>query len=283
MSKILCIEDRPEMMFGAMSLEEHIRGLYEKTFEVLPIQKDPEQALRVIMEDCTSGSPQITLVLLDIDFNGDPLGAKIADDIKAVNPNIRIIVLTDKDEQGHKIRFGHKANVWKYFLKDNLLDAGMKIKLLNLSEALINDPDNKRWDFRLHDNDAKMILTSEALNQEVVVDIPARIEDEAMTALEKYSQQPNECLHKVDIFPSPDNVPMNEILYYINDAVREATGWRIWGILSRRNCGAGATRMVIGKVAGQDETASVDGQGVLAMLQTKMAELEKRVEKLEQK
>ncbi|MBF0556971.1 MAG: response regulator, partial [Nitrospirae bacterium] len=150
--RILCIDDVPLEKIGTLTLEKTLKSMFNGKYDVL-FEKNPQKAYEIVKTDAS-----IRLIFLDIDFNGDPLGPQIAEILKSINPELKVIVLTSINRHGEKIRFGKKSNVKKYVIKRELQDEKIKMRVVNLSTALIEDPDNTHWSIYVDDENETITL-----------------------------------------------------------------------------------------------------------------------------
>ncbi|MBF0466708.1 MAG: response regulator [Nitrospirae bacterium] len=246
--KILCIDDIPGEIIGNVSLEDTLKSIFKKNYDVL-FEKDPLRAYELIKND-----PSIKLVFLDIDFNGDPLGPQIADVLKSINPDLKIIVLTSINRHGEKIRFGKKSNVRKYVIKKELQDDKFKMRVVNLSTALIEDPENKNWMISIDDENETITMENIFTGYKKTVNMPTKARQKSSALLYSCSIRPNEGIKSIEMRGFVDDPSIgadkyvNEIVYDTNAVVREATEWMTWGILDSLGCGTSEVRLIIGKV-----------------------------------
>lgn len=282
MNKILCIDDVPDEIIGDSALREILTSMFVGNYEVL-FEEAPRKAYDLLKRD-----KEIKLVFLDLDFGGDFLGSEIADVIKSINPAIRIIVLSAINRQGEKIRFGKKDNVKKYVVKDELKSDLIRARIANLGEALIEDPLNAQWSFKLDDERKTITMANANRQYQKTFSVSVKHKEKALSVLYSCSRKPNECLQAEDIDgfvedPLDNNAQIfSEIVYEINKVVRKATEWMTWGILDTSHCGKGAAELVIGKVM-SDSTSdknSVDSLESMAM-RREIDEIKNRLEKLE--
>lgn len=265
--EILCIEDEPEELFGNATLYQWLDKLFGKRYGFL-LEQDPEKAYDLLHE-----SPDIKVVLLDIEFSGEPLGSEIADTIYRMRPDIKIIVLTIKDHKGARISLRQKKNVWEYFVKMDMEHAQGRVGLYNIAKGLIEDPYNMNWRIRLVPEDRKMVLSNPVID--IVEEISFRNIDDINTVA-SCLEHPGKCINIIDIEKSSD-YQLAKIVSRVNSRIRDALGWRTWGILDSKRCADNELRVLIGseQVNGDEDKFTV--------LLTELAEVKSRLENLERK
>jgi hypothetical protein len=280
---ILCIDDVPEEPIGNSTLEKTLRGMFKSAYGIL-FEKNPQKAYEAVRKDLS-----IALVFLDIDFGGDPLGPQIADVLKSIRPELKVIVLTSINRHGEKIRFGKKPNVRKYIVKKDLEQEVVKARVVNIAKALIDDPENKKWTFLLDDENETITMTNDYMRFRKTFNLPSRSRQKTLALLYSCTQRPNECLKSMEIEGFIDDPSIgsdkyvNEVVYETNNAVREATDWITWGILDSLGCGTNEVRLVVGSVVGRADEAG-RGSGMRETydeLIRKYDELNERVRKIE--
>lgn len=271
--KILCIDDEPEELFAGSSLRQQLEKLFGKKYGFL-LEEDPEKAYELLHE-----SSDIKVVLLDIEFSGDPMGSEIADTIYRMRPDIKIIVLTIRDHRGSKISLRQKKNVWEYFVKMDLEHAQGRIGLYNLVSCLTDDPLNKKWRLKLFYEDRKLVLSHPGLD--IVEEITLRNVDDINT-LSACLKHPGQCVNIIDIQQS-DDFQLAKIVNRVNKRVRGALGWRSWGILDSKRCADNEVRILSGnkKIDGGDDIP-IDLHEEIKEIKSRLIYLEQKLMKTEE-
>ena len=281
LKRILCIDDIPEEKLGELTLEKTLKSMFKGKYELL-FEKNPQKAYELIKND-----PTIKLVFLDIDFNGDPLGPQIADVLRSINPDLKVVVLTSINRHGEKIRFGKKANVRKYVTKKELQEDRMKTRVVNLSEALIEDPYNKNWSIVVDDENETITLDHKPKGFGKTFNVPSKRRQKILALLYACCQRPNECIKSIEMDGFVDDPVdgtdkyVNEVVYETNVAVREASEWMTWGILDSLGCGTSEVKLVIGRVGISEDTLRDESKNYDALLR-QYSELNARVRKIEE-
>ncbi len=282
--KILCIDDIPECEIGNTTLKKCLATMFKGKFEVI-FEKRPEKAYEIIRKDA-----DIKLIFLDVDFAGDPLGPEIADNIKSIDPELRVIVLTTIDSHGAKVRFGKKPNVAKYVTKQELEKDIIKTRVTNLANGLIEDPDNKNWIMEFDDARETITMETPANGFKKIFNLPSKSKRKAIFLLYACTERPNVCLQSIDMRGFVDNPNdnyakyINEVVYEVNKTVREATEWRTWGVLDSLSCGKSAVKLVIGKIRDQtndSDDVSSNSKG-FDELKVEIEDLKKRINQIEE-
>lgn len=234
---ILCIDDRPD---GKITLNQSLREILQNIFSSrykLDFATTWNEARDILSED---PEKPVSLVLLDIEFeNQEVQGSEIADLIKKINQELRIIVLTRKDNQGNKVRFKRKQNVIKYFVKQQLSDENNRLNLFNLAKAIIYDYKNEGWKLSWNPNEKTMTLSAGCIPIPVCIDVS---NTEYQEVIQKCLKSPN-----TPVGPFGDQV-LKDVNYDINKWVREKTEWRTWGILTKEGCAKGQLKLLIGSI-----------------------------------
>jgi len=279
-SKILCIDDTPDEIIDIFS-QKSLRKILEGTFKGCPygivFATSGEEGIDIIRKN-----PDVRLVLLDIEFSGQPKqGAQIADDLYRIRQKLGIVVLTRFDERGKKTKFGWKPNILAYLVKKELSDIVWQERLRRLSEAIIEDPENKKWMLELDTDIGKLSLK----RGREVFSMTFRSQKK-IALLAACAQKPNECVSSVDMegFIIDRNYPydyyVNRPCYEINKQVRERTNWATWGILDPHCGGSSAVKLVIGE-AKVDLPPSAADKGYFRWAYVTHSELNNYVSKIE--
>ena len=252
MGKVLCIDDIPnELIIGSnKSLKDTIVDIFrDPPYEVI-FSKSGAEGLEIVRQD-----PDIELVLLDIQFNGQEMqGSKIADNLFKINPSLRVIVLTKEEGTGEKRSFGWKRNIIGYIIKKNIANPANMTLLKNLAYAVIDDPKNEKWTMAL-DTDRKKVSLIKG-GESYSFSIPRSQRKWQLIAA--CAANPNECIESIDIedyATKSDEVDasIHREVYEINHKVLKTTQWRTWGILDT-HCGTeSSARLIIGKVRIDEE------------------------------
>ena len=233
MSKILCIDDTPNAPeIGGKTLKNVMRDIYSSSpYEVI-FETNGEKGVELAKSD-----KNVKLVFLDIEFKRQKKqGDTLAKDLLKVNPELKVIVLTRVDRRGKKTSLGHKDNVVFYLIKKDIGSPDIQRKLRNISEAIIEDYENKKWHI---DYDGTETLTLFKGTESFGINIPINAKE-----IIKYTiTLPNK---PVNI--SVDSNTIARACYDINENVREGTEWKTWGILTKENCAKGQRKLLIGAV-----------------------------------
>jgi len=282
--KILCIDDIPECEIGDTTLRKCMNSLFKGRYDVL-FEKKPQKAYETIKKDV-----DIKLIFLDVDFEGDPLGPEIADVVKSLNPELPVIVLTTIDRHGEKVRFGKKTNVMKYVTKQELGRDIFRTRVSNLAEGLIEDPHNKYWIIGFDDERETLRLSNPKRGFEKVFGLPSKVRVKIKFLLYACIERPNECLQSIEMRGFVDSATdsyakyINNVVYEVNNTVREETEWMTWGILDSQSCCKSAVKLVIGKV--EDRTKSTGAVSIHTEeyheLKAEIEELKKRIIRMEE-
>jgi len=275
LKKILCIDDIPEEeLIPGKSLQEIIKDIFAETSYKVIFKKTSEEGVKTASDDS-----DIKLVLLDIRFKDKIEGPEIADKLLAKAPYAKIIVLTSLDDKGKKISFGWKPNVVHYVLKKELSNAQVLQKLRNLSKAIIEDYENKRWGIEYLAS-GTINLTNKSTRKTYGIDIPSSMDSVMKLAI----TSPN----KPVINPggstqgSKNEASLNKVLNTINTKVLEGTDWNTWGILTREGCAKGQLKLVVGSVMPLHTSRTPEDPYVTqSRFERFMRDVEERLKKIE--
>ena len=232
MSNILCIDDEPDApKIANKTLRQILHDIYDSsTYDVI-FETDGDKGIEIAKSD-----KETKLVLLDVEFKKQKKqGDKIAKELLKVRPGLKVIVLTRKTETGKKISFGHKRNVVHYIVKNDISSLDVQTKVKNLSRAIIEDYENKGWQL-IYEGPETIILDNGKESYGINIPITAQ------EALGNCIQSPNSPVSLSDSFN------LNKAHNMINNNVREGTGWKTWGILTREGCAKGQLKLMIGSV-----------------------------------
>lgn len=244
---ILCIDDIPEdeIETSGKSLTDTINDIFNGFPYKIIFSTSGIEGLEIV-----NNNKDIKLVLLDIQFDGQEMqGSAIADNLFIINPKLKIIVLTKLEGTGERRRFGWKPNVVGYIIKKDIANPGNRKLLRNLSEAVIDDPENKKWILYLDTDKKKVTLVKE--NERSEFSIPRS--QRKWLLLEACSNNPNKCISSFDIedfikleaqYPNYVNKEVSQI----NETVLKKTGWRTWGILDTNCPEQSSVKLIVGKV-----------------------------------
>jgi len=250
MTKILCIDDTPdEILTAGASLRDVITKIFADTpYEIL-FKDTGREGIKTAEED-----NDIKLVLLDVEFNRKIEGPEIADMLRQKAPHVKIIVLTRVDDKGKKISFGWKPNVVHYVLKKELANKQILQRLNNLSQAIIEDFENKRWEIE-YPAAGTVNLTNNEIHKTYGIDIPSSMDNLmklAVAAPNKPLLNPGGSTQQIK-----SEASLNKVLNTINSKVLEGTEWNTWGILSRENCAKGQLRLLIGPTSPRNYASEI--------------------------
>jgi len=282
--KILCIDDIPQEMIGEITLEQTMSTMFKGKYDVL-FETNPKNAYELVKDDSS-----VRLVFLDIDFNGVPLGPEIADVLRTIRPDLKIVVLTSINRHGEKIRFGKKINVGKYVTKKELCEDMIKMRVINLAESLIEDPHNLNWTIIIDDENETITLENIKKKFRKTFNMPSKGRQKAKALLYSCAAKPNICVKSIemegfiDVACNSTDRYVNEVVYETNAAVREATDWRTWGILDSLSCGTNEVKLVVGGINTVAQSTGMGTNDIDAKyfeLKKKTDELEKRLKKIE--
>jgi len=284
--KILCIDDLPGSPFGEKSLEGWLqemcgsKEMFAGKYQLL-IEEDPDAAYDLVKADKTD--KEIDLVLLDIEFDGDPLGSVIARKLYDLRPDIKVVVLTSLDEKGKKISLRQRENVWFYFVKADLAEATGITHLFRIVRSLLEDPFNEKWTVEFVPEDMSLTLRHPTYdNGNLEVPLTLKNSDQVNT-LETCLLQAGTCLDIVEITGKSDGYILSKVVKAINDRIVEHTSYRTWGILNSRNCAKNAVKILLGSQTQENLHSHEDTptmRDTVAALEKRIASLEKRIEKL---
>ncbi|MEW6419759.1 MAG: response regulator [Nitrospirota bacterium] len=250
--KILCIDDTPDEVIetSKKTLRETVHEIFKGLLYEIMFGITGKDGLELISKD-----KDIKLVLLDIQFEGQEMqGSEIADSLFDLNKNLKIIVLTKLEDTGKKRSFGWKPNVIGYVIKKDIANPGNRSLIKNLAEAVIDDPENKKWVLYL-DTDKKRVKLLKG-NERYEFSIPRS--QRKWLLLEACANNPNKCMSSFDIqgfieldAQYPEYV--NKEVSQINETVLNKTGWRTWGILDTDCPEQSSARLIIGDVKIDEE------------------------------
>lgn len=276
--KILLIDDFPDQGFetgngqtGWEELQEVIFGLFGNDYEVL-IEEDPREGERLVEED-----KEIEIVLLDIDFDGNPIGQAIAKNIGTINPDVRVVVLTKLDGRGNRITFGQLKNVWYYFLKKDLSESTGRVELKGIVTALLDDPYNSKWSMTFDGETAT--LNHPDLSKEITIAVGNT--NQAAT-LAHCLKSPNECHNYGDIEGITPAYQLPRVVSELNARFIKRTDYKIWGFLDSKRCVNNSVKLVIGEKEQLPTETKMSLEKQLQLLQEEMTALKQRVAELEE-
>jgi len=232
MSNILCIDDEPDApKIANKTLRQILYDIYNTSpYEVI-FETNGDKGIEIAESD-----KDAKLVLLDVEFKKQKKqGDMIAKELLKVRPELKVIVLTRFTETGKKISFGHKRNVVHYIVKDKMSSPDIQKKLRNLSQAVIEDYENKGWKVEY---DGRETITMSKGKESFGINIPIT----AKTAIIDCMRLPNKPVSLSESFN------LNKAHNMINKNVLEGTDWKTWGILTREGCAKGQLKLVVGSV-----------------------------------
>lgn len=243
--KILCIDDTPDAPeINGQTLKEILSKIYASSPYQIIFETDGEKGIEAVRAD-----NDIKLVLLDVEFKRQKKqGDTLADNLSELNPHVKVIVLTRKDERGNKISFGRKDNVVHYVLKKELDSPYIQECLKNLSFAVIEDYYNRTWELEYREgNKGDVIYLNNPirLKNYPISSFSINISDEYLEAIRECIQSPNEPINISGIVPEDRQ---SKIVHDINKEVCEKTNWHTWGLLTREGCGMAHIRLLIDNV-----------------------------------
>ncbi len=243
--KILCIDDTPDAPeINGQTLKEILSKIYASSPYRIIFETDGEKGIEAVRAD-----NDIKLVLLDVEFKRQKKqGDTLADNLSELNPHVKVIVLTRKDERGNKISFGRKDNVVHYVLKKELDSPYIQECLKNLSFAVIEDYYNRTWELEYREgNKGDVIYLNNPirLKNYPISSFSINISDEYLEAIRECIQSPNEPINISGIVPEDRQ---SKIVHDINKEVCEKTNWHTWGLLTREGCGMAHIRLLIDNV-----------------------------------
>jgi len=256
--KILCIDDKPATTIGNKPMNQHLVDMFDEL-----IKTDPD----------------IDVILLDIMFDGIPLGAEIADTVNDLRPDIKVVVLTSLDEKGKKISLGQRKNVWCYFVKNDMAEHTGSSHLFRIVRGLVEDPFNKNWQIDFVPEDSSLTL----IHREYELEIPLTVKNkDQLNTIDACLLNRGQCIDEAEIADKTTGYSLSKVVKAINDRVIEHSGYRTWGILNSKNCANKAVKILIGP--DRDENPQVESPELkeeLASLSNRVITLEKRVAELE--
>lgn len=249
--KILCIDDNPEEIIESsdMALDKTLKDIFKGSRYKIIFAPDGKAGLAAVNKD-----KSIKLVLLDIKFPESQTepgmqGPEIADKLNIIDPQVKIIVLTNLNDTGKKRSFGWKPNVVGYVIKREISDKSNSLLIKNLAEGVIEDPLNKRWILSLDTDKRKAKLSKDEFTMSFSIPRSER----QWLLLEACANNPNKPVASFDIegytqLEAQYNEYVNREVYNINKRVMEKTQWRTWGILDTRSDEQSSAKLVIGDV-----------------------------------
>ncbi|WKZ15477.1 MAG: response regulator [Candidatus Jettenia caeni] len=239
--KILCIDDTPDAPeINGQTLKEILSKIYTSSPYQVIFKTDGEKGIEAVRTD-----DYVKLVLLDVEFKRQKKqGDTIADNLAELNPHVKVIVLTRKDERGSKISFGWKDNVVHYIVKKELSDLHIQKRFRNLCSAIIEDYNNKNWTIE-YAGPGTVNLFNSQINNTYGIDIPGNFESALL-----------ECMNSLNKPVNLQRDDLSRIHNRINENIMEGTEWNTWGVLSKENCAKGQLRLVIGSVRPFQSTSS---------------------------
>ncbi len=271
--KVLCIDDTPEeILSSGMTLKQALEKTFRVTGYRVLFKKTPEEGVQTALEDRS-----VSLVFLDIIFEGRAEGSRIADEIYRDRPDLKVLVLTRVDERGKKISFGWKPNVVHYVVKNELSSEGFLEKLRSLSVAIIEDYTNRRWE--LSYNNSALTLRHTLTGFTCGVDIPPSMTEAIRRAIanpDAIIDNPGSSTQGGTLYAS-----LNKLINTINSKVLEATNWQTWGILTREGCAKGQFKLLVGSARGEEETVVLTREEYNSLLR-KIETLERELARLKE-
>lgn len=232
MSNILCIDDEPDApKIANRTLRQILHDIYDTSpYEVI-FETNGDKGIEI-----AGSGKDIKLVLLDVEFKKQKKqGDTIAKELLKVRPELKVIVLTRFTETGKKISFGHKRNVVHYVIKEEIASLDIQNKVKNLSHAIIEDYENKDWQLEYNSPETITLYNGK---ESYGINIPIT----AQGAIADCIKSPNRPISLSESFN------LHRIHNMINKNVREGTGWKTWGILTREGCAKGQLKLMIGSV-----------------------------------
>lgn len=281
--KILCIDDqydgekygKPSEKNPDNSLGGWLHHIFGNEYSLL-LEKEPEKAYELIKTD-----ENIEVVLLDIEFDGDPLGRVIAKNILDLRPDIKIVVLTTVDERGRRISLNQLKNIWYYFIKADLATDIGSDHLYGIVRGLLEDPYNEKWEVDFAPEDKRITIRH---NEYGVEEHMTFKNDDQLNTIGTCLLDIGKCVDIVEIPEKSDNYGLSRVVNAVNDRIIRASGYRTWGILNSRICAKGAVKIFLGsspKNEQVDYSPSVLEE--VEALKKYIIDLEKRVVALEAK
>jgi len=182
-----------------------------------------------------------------------------------------VIVLTRFTETGKKISFGHKRNVVHYVIKEEIASPDIQNKVKNLSHAIIEDYENKGWQLEYDSPETINLYNGK---ESYGINIPIT----AQGAIADCIKSPN---RPVSLSESYN---LHRIHNMINNNVREGTGWKTRGILTREGCAKGQLKLMIGSViSSQAHQTPKDHYVTQSQFEMFMKEINDRLSKIEER
>lgn len=244
MSKILCIDDKPEELLSpdGKSLKDTLKSIFKETEYDILFAKTPEKGINLV---CNDG--EIKLVLVDLYFGKKALGPEIVEELENKAPSLKVIALTIENSVGRKISFGKRSNVVQYICKKDFYSCHIQERFKNLTMAVIEDYYNKTWELEYRESargDVVNLKNPIRLKNHPIDTFSINISEEYLEAIRECIQSPNE---PIDISNIVEPSRQYKIVHDINKAVCEKTNWHTWGLLSREGCGKAQIRLLIDK------------------------------------
>ena len=232
MSNILCIDDEPDApKIANKTLRQILHNIYDSsTYDVI-FETNGDKGI-----DIAGSDKDTKLVLLDVEFKKQKKqGDMIAKELLKVRPELKVIVLTRFTATRKKISFGHKRNKVHYVIKEEMSSPDIQKRLRNLSQAIIEDYENKGWQLAY---DGQETITLSKNNESFGINVPLT----AKGAITDCIQAPNRPV------PLSEAFNLNKAHNMMNNNVRKGTDWKTWGILTREGCAKGQLKLMIGSV-----------------------------------
>ncbi len=236
MIKILCIDDTPdEVLTSGKSLREVITEVFKDTPYKVLFKTTGRDGIKTAEEDS-----EISLALLDVEFNKKIEGPEIADKLEEKAPQTKIIVLTRLNIKGKRTEFGWKPNVVKYVLKNDLTNPRICRQVRNLACSVIEDYENRNWELE-YSGPCAINLTNKKTEETFGINIPSMAERPLIECM----KFPNKPVSWVSDMSTAD---LSRVHNAVNTNVLESTEWKIWGILTKDKCAKGQLKLVVGSV-----------------------------------
>jgi len=268
MFKILCIDDEPDApKIANRTLRQILHDIYNTSPYDVIFETNGDKGIEIAGSD-----KENRLVLLDVEFKKQKKqGDMIAKELLKVRPELKVIVLTRFTETGKKISFGHKRNVVHYVIKEEIASPDIQNKVKNLSHAIIEDYENKGWQLEYDSPETINLYNGK---ESYGINIPIT----AQGAIADCIKSPN---RPVSLSESYN---LHRIHNMINNNVREGTGWKTWGILTREGCAKGQLKLMIGSVISSPAHQTPKDHYVMqSQFEMFMKEINDRLGKIEQR
>jgi CheY-like chemotaxis protein len=268
MSKVLCIDDEPDVpRIANKTLRQILSAVYDTSPYDVIFETNGDKGIKI-----ADRNNDIKLILLDIEFKKQKKqGDMIAKELEKIRPDLKVIVLTRFAETGRKISFGHKQNVVRYVVKEEISSVYIQKKLKNLSQAVIEDYENRGWQLE-YDGHETITLFRDKESYGINIPITAK------GAIIDCIQSPNRPVALSDPFN------LNKAHNMINKNVTEVTDWKTWGIVTREDCAKGQLKLVVGSVVSSPaHQAPKDPYVTQSQFEMSLKEMNARIDKLEQK